>query len=122
AVGDHAARGVHGHDRPVAHNEVDCARLRGGKRGGEGEEEEEEEDRHRYRFLASKSSGSSSDMPRVRDRPCRLTTCTHRPPPYSQSTCRQAPQGAVRRGESATTATASNSRKPSETALKMATR
>ena len=48
--------------------------------------------------------------------------CTQTSPNSSHMTWRQAPQGAVGRGESATTAMASNSRSPSETALKMATR
>ena len=48
--------------------------------------------------------------------------CTQMSPQNSQRICRQAPQGAAGRGESATTAMASNSRSPSETALKTATR
>ena len=48
--------------------------------------------------------------------------CTQMSPQNSHRIWRQAPQGAVGRGESATTAMASNSRRPSETALNTATR
>ena len=87
ALRDHAAPGVHGHDRPVADDEVH--RARGGAAHGREEHDQREEARPRspsHRFRASKGSGSSSDRRTERERPPRSTTCTQMSPQYSQST------------------------------------
>src|SRR5262249_47128077 len=73
------------------------------------------------RFRASKGWGSRSSRRIERVRPRRSDMWTQMLPQNSQRIWRQGPQGGVSRGESAITATASNLRMPSETALNTAT-
>src|SRR5665213_1787782 len=89
--------------------------------------------RHKLRFtnhvhktnhknVPSKGFGKSAAMRYRSVLPLKFSSSTSASPQNSHRICRQAPQGGVSVSVSATTATASNPRSPSEMALKTAPR
>jgi len=75
-----------------------------------------------HRKVPSNGFGKSADMRWRSTLPCKFERTTSASPQNSHKICRHDPHGGVSTSVSATTATASNPRSPSEIALKTATR